>query len=173
MNKHSILLSVLAVGTLLTGCAGTGPNTQQGAVTGGLLGAVAGAVIGNNSRGGNSVGGALIGGTIGALAGGTMGNAVDHREGTLYGNYNQAYQSRVATQQAPPSPPPLPTVPETMSGTPPANALWIPGYWSYSGNAYFWVAGHWEVPPPNVRSYITAHWERQGHHFYWIPSYWQ
>jgi hypothetical protein len=59
MNKPTLLLFLAALSTLLSGCVGTGPNTQQGAVTGGTLGAIAGAIIGHNSRGGDALGGAL------------------------------------------------------------------------------------------------------------------
>ena len=86
MKTRALFLSSLALTTLLAGCAGTGPNTQQGAVTGGALGALAGAIIGNNSRGGNALGGALIGGAVGAIAGGTIGNSIDHQRGTIYGD---------------------------------------------------------------------------------------
>ena len=49
-TKHTILLP-LAVALLGAGCAGTGPNTQVGALTGGVLGAIAGGIIGNLSLG--------------------------------------------------------------------------------------------------------------------------
>ena len=173
MNKYFNFISSLTLAALLSGCVGTGPNTQQGAVTGGTLGAIAGAIIGNNSRGGNAVGGALLGGAIGAIAGGTIGNSVDHQNGTLYGSQQQAYQSRVHAEMAPPPTPALPTTPEVVTVSPSPNAIWIPGYWSFGGRSYIWFAGHWEMPPPNVRTYITAHWERQGRHYFWVPSYWQ
>ncbi len=65
----------------LTNCAEpTGPNTQRGAVTGALIGAAAGGVIGNQS------GRALEGAAIGAAAGGGA--------GALYGNSQDAEQRR-------------------------------------------------------------------------------
>jgi hypothetical protein len=176
MKTRTFLISSLALATLLTGCVGTGPNTQQGAVAGGAAGALAGAIIGNNSRGGNALGGALIGGAVGAIVGGTIGNSVDHQRGTIYGNYDQAYASRVEMRGPPPMTPPPPQVAEVVPAAPSPSALWIPGYWSFDGNAYayYWLAGHWEMPPPNVRTYVTAHWERRGRHYYcWVQSYWQ
>jgi hypothetical protein len=174
MNIRTITFSTLALSLLLSGCVGTGPNTQNGAVAGGAIGALAGAIIGNNSRGGNSVGGALIGGAVGAIAGGTIGNNKDHQEGTLYGNYDEAYNSRVE-MRGPPPPPPAPLT-EVIPAAPTNGALWIPGYWSFEsrgGDTYTWVGGHWEVPPPNVRNFVTAHWERHGHRYVWVQSYWQ
>jgi len=173
MKTHPLTLSSLALGLLLAGCVGTGPNTQQGAVAGGALGALAGAVIGNNSRGHDAGSGALIGAAVGALAGGTIGNSIDHQQGTLYGDYSRAYAARVETRRAPP---PLPPPPATADAVPPApspTALWITGYWAFDGRAYVWRPGHWEMPPPNARAYVGAHWERHGHRYYWIESYWQ
>jgi hypothetical protein len=84
MNNR-IVSAAVALCTVLTGCVGTGPNTQQGAVEGGALGAVTGAIIGNNSGGRNGAAGALIGAIAGAIAGGTIGNSVDQQNGTIYG----------------------------------------------------------------------------------------
>ena len=49
MRQQSTLMFALVLSALSAGCVGTGPNTQQGAVTGGALGALAGGIIGNNS----------------------------------------------------------------------------------------------------------------------------
>lgn len=174
MFKKVILTSTVALGALLSGCVGTGPNTQNGAVTGGALGALAGAIIGHNSHGGNTLGGALIGGAAGALAGGTLGNAKDHEQGSVYGGDETAVRTRTyrVVQQVPPPPPP-PPVNETVTTAPAANAVWIQGYWSYDGNSYAWVPSHWEIPPPNSHSYVAAHWENQGSGYFYIPAYWR
>lgn len=63
------------------------PNTQRGAVAGGLMGAIAGAIIGENND--EAGAGALIGGAVGALAGGAMGNARD-KEIQYYQHRSQA-----------------------------------------------------------------------------------
>lgn len=161
-------------GTLLfTGCVGTGPNTQQGAITGGALGALTGAIIGNNSGSGNAASGALIGAAVGALAGGTIGNSVDHQRGTLYGSYDQAYSQRVEVASAPPPVPPPPAVREVVVVSPAPEAIWIPGHWRYRGGGYAWQPGRWEIPPPHARSYVAGHWERRGHRSYWVESYWR
>lgn len=63
----------------LSNCAApVGPNTQRGAVTGGLLGAAAGGIIGHQS--GRGLEGAAIGGAAGATAGGVYGNARDQEQ---------------------------------------------------------------------------------------------
>jgi hypothetical protein len=174
MNKSIFLASAMALSVLGTGCVGTGPNTQQGAVTGGALGALAGAIIGNNSAGHNGFAGALIGGAAGAIAGGTLGNSVDNQRGTLYrypeGSGYRYYRYGNEVQQVPPPPRP---VSEAVSAPPAPNALWIPGFWSYDGRGYTWIGGHWEIPPPNARSYVAAHWQNQGGGYAYVPGYWR
>src|ERR1051326_7416609 len=103
----------------LTGCVGTGPNTEQGAVTGGTRGAIAGGVIGHNSRGGDAVGGAILGATAGAIAGGTIGNSVDHQNGTVYGYPEERRYRTTRYESAPPPPPAAPaeTIPPSPAGT--------------------------------------------------------
>ncbi|MGI9243126.1 MAG: glycine zipper domain-containing protein, partial [Verrucomicrobiales bacterium] len=65
-------------------------HTKRGTVVGGLLGAGAGAVIGNQSD--RPLEGAAIGGAVGALTGGLLGSARDEA-------YSRSY---------PPPPPPPP-----------------------------------------------------------------
>jgi uncharacterized protein YcfJ len=77
--KNSITILALAGAFALSSCADQGPNTQRGAVTGGLLGAGAGAIIGNQS--GHAGQGALIGGASGALIGGAYGKSKDQQHG--------------------------------------------------------------------------------------------
>lgn len=171
MRKKVLFLSGLAATTLLTGCVGSGPNTQNGAVAGGALGALAGAIIGHNSGSGNTLGGAVIGGAVGALAGGTLGNRADHEQGSVYSEGVPAGRTYRVVQQVPPPPPP--PAHEVAGPAPAANAVWIPGYWSFDGGAYSWVAGHWEIPPPGANTYIAAHWENQGNGYFFVPAYWR
>jgi hypothetical protein len=159
---------------------GSGPNTEQGAVTGGLLGAVAGGIIGHNSGRGDAVGGAIIGAATGAVAGGVIGNGVDQERGTLYGSPdrrdavygnpdNRGY--RVAQSQAALTPPRAPM--EAIPPSPAPNALWIPGFWIYDGRSYTWISGRWEIPPPLARAYVPAHSEVRNGQTVYVPGYWQ
>lgn len=74
MSKSFALVSFAAV-LLGTSCQNYGPNANRGAATGALIGAGAGAIIGNQS--GRAGEGALIGAGSGALIGGAYGNAQD------------------------------------------------------------------------------------------------
>lgn len=174
MYPKNILLPSVAFAALLTGCVGTGPNTQQGAVGGAALGALAGAIIGNNSGSHNGAGGAAIGALAGALAGGTLGNAKDNEEGTLY-TYQQPqrrgyYRTEVIQQGPPAAPAPIS---EVVPPAPAANAVWIPGYWDFNGTGYAWSAGHWEIPPPMSTTYIAAHWETRDYVNVFVRGYWR
>ncbi len=84
MKKATLALLSGITAIALSNCtAPTGPNTQRGAVTGGLLGAAAGAVIGHQS--GRTLEGAALGGAAGAGAGALYGNSQDQQ------NYNRGY----------------------------------------------------------------------------------
>ncbi len=89
----TILTSTCALVAALTlsNCSGpTGPSTQRGAVTGALLGAGAGAIIGNQS--GRAGEGALIGAAAGGLGGAAIGNARDtERRNSNQGGYYDSY----------------------------------------------------------------------------------
>ncbi len=177
MHSFSRMVPLLAVAALLTGCVGTGPNTQQGAATGGVLGAIAGGLIAGNQYCGDPVAGAIIGGTLGALAGGAIGNSVDHENGTVYDYpapaYPAYYSTRVAQQSGPPATPPPPNYSDPITPSPAANALWIPGHWDYTANGYVWAAGHWELPPPTAQTYVAAHWESRGSSYAFVSGYWK
>src|SRR5688500_5703685 len=61
-------------------------------------------------------------------------------------------------------PPPLPTsTPRQLKPIRPAReAVWIDGYWAYTGNStspYEWMAGHWEIPPPGARAWVPSGWQ--------------
>ena len=180
MRNLAFLTSTLTLAALLSGCVGTGPNTEQGALAGGALGALAGGVIGHNSRGGDAFGGAILGAAAGAVAGGVMGNSVDQERGTIYGAPGRPpgrYESpddrgyRVSRAQAPATPPPTPV--DSVPPQPAPNAVWVPGYWIYDTRSYTWMSGRWEIPPPFARTYVPAHSEMRHGQMVYVPGYWQ
>jgi len=80
MKTHPLILVLAGSAVLLTGCQnpdGTQNNTGSGALIGGALGALTGAVIGGPRHGGE---GALIGAAAGAVGGGLIGNSVDQEQ---------------------------------------------------------------------------------------------
>ncbi len=170
MKVHQTLISMLALSGLLAGCVGTGPNTQQGAVTGGMLGALAGAIIGNNSRGHDALGGAIIGGAAGAIAGGTIGNSVDHQNGTIYASESAA-TSDVVMQSPPPAPVSAPA--DVVVAQPAPDMVWISGCWVWEPRGYAWMPGHWVQPPPYRRHFVAPHWRHRGDGYVYIRAYWR
>jgi uncharacterized protein YcfJ len=79
MKKAYLIIVSASCALALSNCAEpTGPNTQRGAVTGGLIGAAAGGIIGHQS--GRGLEGAAIGGALGAGAGALHGNATDQEQ---------------------------------------------------------------------------------------------
>lgn len=166
--NHKISLSTLVAVTILSaGCVGTGPNTQQGAVEGGALGALAGAIVGNNSGGHNGLAGALIGGTVGAIAGGTLGNRIDHDNGTIYNTPDEAV-AYIYDGAIPPAPAP---VVEVVPPAPGVGFIWVNGYWSWNGDQYFWIPGLWTVCPEGC-FYARPHWEYRGGRHVFVRGYW-
>lgn len=75
VRTHVAAACLLALGS--GGCAGLS-HTDGGILTGGALGATAGALIGGPR--GNAGAGALAGGVLGAVAGGVTGSALDRNE---------------------------------------------------------------------------------------------
>ncbi|HIU17779.1 MAG TPA: cell envelope biogenesis protein OmpA [Candidatus Avidesulfovibrio excrementigallinarum] len=73
-----LLIGALLVGTLGTTACTNMSRTQQGALSGGAVGAAAGMGI-SALTGGSGTVGALIGGGLGALAGGIYGNSQENR----------------------------------------------------------------------------------------------
>ena len=83
----SLAAGVLAASSLsLTSCQTAG----EGALTGAAIGAVGGAIIGNQS--GDAGKGALLGGAAGAAAGGLIGNENQKRNRAYYYRNGQRYQ---------------------------------------------------------------------------------
>ncbi len=83
MKKVIVTLTSAVMAIALSNCgAPAGPNTQRGAATGALGGAVLGGIVGHQS--GHALEGAAIGGLGGAAIGGAYGNARDQEQ---YGRY--------------------------------------------------------------------------------------
>jgi hypothetical protein len=169
MNSIKTSLAALAVASFLTGCQGTGPNTQRRAVGGAALGALAGAIIGNNSGSHNGASGAAIGAIAGGIAGGTLGNSVDNEQRTVYTSENDA-TSNVVVQQPPAPPPPQR---EVVYARPRGDVVWIPGYYAYDGYRYVWIEGRWARPRRGYRHYEAPHWQRRGGGYVYVQGYWR
>lgn len=98
---HRLALAGIML-TSLTQVSFAQNNTQRGATFGGITGAIAGAIIGDNN---NEAGaGAAIGGAIGAVAGGILGNANDKDAASRQRYYYQNRQQVAAPVYTAPQP---------------------------------------------------------------------
>jgi hypothetical protein len=169
-TSHVLPLCVLAA-ALGAGCASSGPNTRQGAVGGAVAGAIAGGIIGNNHGSRNVASGAAIGAAAGGLAGAAIGNQLDYARGTTDVSM---VDRRYYVAQPPPIPAAQPR--DTIRTRPAREAVWIQGYWAYTGNPgqpYEWSTGHWEIPPPGNRAWVPAGWHHSGNGYVYLRGHWQ
>lgn len=70
--------------------------------------------------------------------------------------------------------PPPPPIQEVRSAPPSAGAIWVDGYWHWTGAQYAWIPGHWENAPPGQRWYAPSYSAADGAYFYrqggWRPG---
>jgi hypothetical protein len=71
---------------------------------------------------------------------------------------------------APYAPPPL--VAETYGVAPYPGAVWIGGYWSWSGGRHAWTPGRWEHPRAGYH-WVPRTWEQRGNHWHQRGGQWQ
>lgn len=67
-------------------------------------------------------------------------------------------------------PPPAPLA-DSQPPPPDARAVWVPGYWHWTGMQYAWIPGRWEAAPPGARWYGPRY-GRQGGSFFYQPGGW-
>ena len=62
-------------------------------------------------------------------------------------------------------PPPAP-VREDRGTAPSPQAVWVGGYWHWTGMQYAWIPGHWDAPPPGAVWNAPVYTARDGKYFY-------
>ena len=73
--------------------------------------------------------------------------------------------SAPATGVAVSGPPPEP-MREAPPPAPDAQAVWVAGYWHWSGMQYTWIPGHWENAPAGASWRAPRYSIRDGNYFY-------
>ncbi|MBV8762133.1 MAG: hypothetical protein JO257_32870 [Deltaproteobacteria bacterium] len=75
-----------------------------------------------------------------------------------------------ATTKAPAAPPP----PQAETPTPPPvrTAVWIGGFWQWSGSTWVWIAGSWQLPPSPSVTWRPAEWQPRGVVHVLVPGGW-
>ncbi len=88
-------------------------------------------------------------------------------------------QACVATVSVPPvrgvivsGPPPAPII-EARSQAPAPGALWVSGYWHWTGMQYTWIPGHWEVAPPMGARWEAPHYVLSEGVYVYQPGGWR
>ncbi len=77
--------------------------------------------------------------------------------------------SCASTIYVPEAPPPAKE--EIKSPRPGPKAVWVAGYWKWSGGQYVWIPGHW-VKKPNGR-WVTGHWEKRPRGWVYVKGHWR
>lgn len=172
----TLAAALLALGA---GCASSSDpyaanrnQTAKGAAGGAAAGAIIGGIIGNNSEHGNTEKGAAIGAVAGGIAGGAIAHRQEERQTAATRSQESVYSGGYSVQSIPPSPVSEPQ--EYPSPQPSANAVWIRGHYSYTGNGYQWEPGRWEVPPAGARTYVQPSWQPAANGGYvYVRGHWQ
>jgi hypothetical protein len=68
-------------------------------------------------------------------------------------------------------PPPKP-IEEQRPPSPGPSAVWVAGYWHWTGMQYTWIPGHWENARAGERWHAPVYTLRDGTYFY-EPGGWQ
>lgn len=70
-------------------------------------------------------------------------------------------------------PPPAP-VREDRPAAPGPQAVWVSGYWHWTGIQYAWIPGHWDAAPPGATWTAPVYTVRDGKYIYesggWKPG---
>ncbi|HEV2392495.1 MAG TPA: hypothetical protein VG146_09050 [Verrucomicrobiae bacterium] len=70
----------------------------------------------------------------------------------------------------PKSPPPARH--EVLPSPPDETAVWVPGFWKFHADHWFWMDGHWEEPPNLRTAWVDGHWRRTTQGWVWTPGHW-
>ena len=69
-------------------------------------------------------------------------------------------------------PPPQP-MQEAHSPPPGGPAVWVAGYWHWTGMQYTWIPGHWDRPPAGAMWRPPRYVVREGTYFYEPGGWWR
>lgn len=69
------------------------------------------------------------------------------------------------------APPPPPREPAPVR--PSAQAVWVPGYWHWTGLEYTWIRGRWTQPPAAGATWHAPRYSIQGGQHTYEPGGWR
>lgn len=79
-----------------------------------------------------------------------------------------AFGQEVVIRVAPPRP-----VVERRVVAPGPGYVWIAGYHRWTGNAYVWVPGRWELPPRPHARWVAHRWVRRNGGWVLVEGHWR
>jgi WXXGXW repeat (2 copies) len=68
------------------------------------------------------------------------------------------------------APPPLPVYEQPPCPDP--GLMWVPGYWAYGPDGYYWVPGAWVPAPYEGALWTPGYWGWDAGFYAWHPGYW-
>ncbi len=74
----------------------------------------------------------------------------------------------VYIDRAPPPPRRIPIPPRPVVG-----AIWIGGFWRWTGFQYVWVDGYWDRNPPPGKIWTPGRWIHTSRGWYWDEGRWR
>ncbi len=69
--------------------------------------------------------------------------------------------------------PPPAGLSEERPPSPLPDALWIKGYWHWTGIQYAWIPGHWEAHPPRGAEWQTPRYTSANGAYFYEPGRWR
>jgi hypothetical protein len=79
----------------------------------------------------------------------------------------------IASEQTTTAPaPPPPPKPEAPPPPPVAVAVWVPGFWQWSGTTWVWIGGSYQLRPDPRTRWRAAEWQPRGTVHVLIPGGW-
>jgi len=70
------------------------------------------------------------------------------------------------------APPPRPRRVVVRPEPPCVGAIWVEGYWRYTGARFVWVRGHW-IPPRHGYRFVQPRWHVHAGYHYYTPGYYR
>jgi hypothetical protein len=68
-------------------------------------------------------------------------------------------------------PPPPPRV--VVAARPSHRHVWVPGFYGYRRDRYYWNDGYWSIPPRGYRTYVPGYWQPRRGGYVWVGGYWR
>ena len=61
---------------------------------------------------------------------------------------------------------------ERLPEPPSREHIWVAGHWQWTGNAYAWVPGFYQVRSRPGHGWVDGHWARHERGWYWVEGHW-